>query len=84
MAQFVVRNLEDDVHARLRALADERGQSMEEFVREVLRTVALEKPLTDKPFGTRLTSRFATIGLQPDEAIPEFKGQSIEPPKFDR
>ncbi|HBE67803.1 MAG TPA: hypothetical protein DDW52_06610, partial [Planctomycetaceae bacterium] len=41
-AQFVVRNLEDDVHARLHELAREHGLSMEEFVREALRSIALD------------------------------------------
>jgi plasmid stability protein len=84
MAQFVVRNLEDDVHARLRVLASEQGQSMEEFVREVLRSIALEHGQRRSPLGTRVASRFARIGLKKTEDISEFNGQSIAPPEFDR
>ena len=37
MAQLLVRNLDDDVKARLRVLAAEHGRSMEEEVRVILR-----------------------------------------------
>ena len=37
MAQFIVRNLEDDVRDKLRELAQSHGQSMEETVRDILR-----------------------------------------------
>jgi plasmid stability protein len=36
MAQLVVRNLEEEVKRRLRALAIRRGRSMEEQVRDTL------------------------------------------------
>jgi plasmid stability protein len=83
MAQFVVRNLEEDVHARLRAIAREHGQSMEEFVREVLRGIALAKSPPRVPLGTGIAARFAEIGLTNDEAIGELKGQVAEPPRFE-
>ena len=37
MAQFIVRNLEDDIHQKLRDMAQSHDQSLEEFVRELLR-----------------------------------------------
>lgn len=37
MAQLVVRNLEDEVKARLRKRAQRHGRSTEEEVREILR-----------------------------------------------
>ena len=44
MAQVIVRNLEDDVRDKLRELARSRGQSMEETVREILRSAVTGKP----------------------------------------
>lgn len=35
MAQLIVRNLEEDVKARLRRQADRHGHSMEEEVRDI-------------------------------------------------
>jgi len=82
MAQFIVRNLEDDIHQKLRELASSHGQSMEEFVREVLRRVALERdPVTPNP-GTRIAERFAKIGL--DNPIEELRGQVVEPLDFEQ
>ncbi|GAB5407339.1 MAG: hypothetical protein Aurels2KO_55700 [Aureliella sp.] len=83
MAQFVVRNLEDDVHARLRELAREHGQSMEEFVREALRSIALDNGPAKPPMGSSFAARFADIGLTDQEALPELRGQTIQPPGFD-
>ncbi len=37
MAQFIVRNLEDDVKARLKRRAARHGRSMEEEARHILR-----------------------------------------------
>jgi plasmid stability protein len=37
MAQLLVRNLDEDVKARLRVLAAEHGRSMEDEVRAILR-----------------------------------------------
>ncbi|GAB5407551.1 MAG: hypothetical protein Aurels2KO_57820 [Aureliella sp.] len=83
MAQFVVRNLEDDVHARLRELAREHGQSMEEFVREALRSIALDNGPAKPPMGSSFAARFADIGLTDGETLPELRGQTVQPPAFD-
>jgi plasmid stability protein len=42
MAQFIVRNLEDDVKARLKRRAARHGHSMEEEVRQILRSAVQE------------------------------------------
>lgn len=83
MAHFVIRNLEDDVHKRISALATNQGQSTEEFVRNVLRGVALKGDEDDFRLGTRLAKLFAGIGLRDGEEIPEMKGESIRVPDFD-
>jgi plasmid stability protein len=80
MAQIIVRNLEDDVRDKLRELADGYGQSMEEFVREVLRNCAMGKTKPVAKLGSRISSRFVGKGLQ--EPIRELRGQQLEPPGF--
>ena len=78
MAQLIVRNLEDDVRDRLRALAAEHGRSMEEEVREILREAALRASIDDKvPLGTRLVERFRTHRLEGE--IEELRGQPAKP-----
>ncbi|PKP86909.1 MAG: toxin-antitoxin system, partial [Alphaproteobacteria bacterium HGW-Alphaproteobacteria-15] len=44
MAQFVVRNLDDDVKAALKRRARAHGWSMEEEVRRILRSAVNEPP----------------------------------------
>lgn len=78
MAQLIVRNLEDDVRDRLRALAAEHGRSMEEEVREILREAALRASIDDKvQLGTRLADRFRAHGLEGE--IEELRGQPAKP-----
>ena len=43
MAQFIVRNLEDDVKARLKRWAASHGRSMEAEVRNILRDAVKDK-----------------------------------------
>ncbi len=82
MAQFTVRNLEDDVRDRLRELARRNGRSMEEEVRAILRGAVMGRTAARLRLGSRLVERFAELGL--DEEIPELRGQLTEPPRLDR
>jgi len=78
MAQLIVRNLEDEIRDKIRALADAHGRSMEEEIREILREAALRAPLEAGPgLGTRLARRFRGRGL--DTEIEELRGQSARP-----
>ncbi len=81
MAQFLVRNLEDDIHQKLRQMAQGHGQSLEEFVRETLRKVALERSGPTIKLGSKIARRFAKIGLH--EPIEELRGRPIAPPSFE-
>lgn len=81
MAQFTVRNIEDDVRNRLRDLARRHGWSMEEEVRQILRGAVMGIRDAKPRLGSRLARRFAANGL--DEDIREIRGQSIDPPSFD-
>lgn len=81
MAQLVVRNLDDDVKAKLQKRAQRHGRSTEEEVREILRTAVRLEDAPALPLGSRLASRFARIGF--DEDIPEWRGQPARPADFD-
>ncbi len=81
MAQFLVRNLEDDIHQKLRDMAHNQGQSLEEFVRQMLRRAALEHAATPNKLGSKIAKRFAKIGL--NEPIEEFRGRPVTPPSFE-
>ena len=72
MAQFVVRNLEEGVKARLKRRAERRGRSMEEEVRQILRNAAKEASRPAGLLGSRIAARFRKVGLSAD--LPELRG----------
>ena len=80
MAQLIVRNLEDDIRDKLRAMAAEHGRSMEEEVREILRSAVLCATGAKSDLGSRLAARFRGCGLT--EPIAELRGQSAAPAGF--
>jgi plasmid stability protein len=74
MAQLVVRNLEDEVKARLRERAARHGRSMEEEVREILRDAANVEPAKSGGLGSQIVARFSGQGLGFDlPPRPEWK-----------
>ncbi|ESQ10260.1 MAG: toxin-antitoxin system [Thiohalocapsa sp. PB-PSB1] len=81
MAQLTVRNLEDDVKARLTQRARQHGRSTEDEVREILRAAALAdlpaKPQGVQGLGSRIAARFAGLGLEDD--ITEWQGEPVRP-----
>ena len=81
MAQLVVRNLEDDVKARLQLRARRHGRSTEEEVREILRNAVKDESAERKPLGTRLRARFAGIGMK--EELPELRDEVARPATFE-
>ena len=81
MAQFTVRNIEDEVKVRLKRRAALHGTSMETEVREILRNaVKDEVPLAGPGLGSRIAARFAGGGLS--EPLPELRGQTARPADF--
>lgn len=78
MAQFTVRNIEDDVKERLHQRALRHGTSLEAEVRAILRVTVM---VDDRPaglgFGSRIAARFAKVGLQ--QPLPELRGQVPKP-----
>ena len=55
MAQLTIRDLEDDVHDRLRVRAAQHGRSMEEEAREILRRAVQPLPVSELPPRRDLT-----------------------------
>jgi antitoxin FitA len=81
MAQFVVRNIENAVKSRLQRRAKRNGRSMEEEIRDILRSAVNEEDPVGG-LGTEISGLFAKVGLQSD--IPELGGHDIKPPSFEQ
>lgn len=81
MAQVIVRNLEDDVKERLQQRARRHGRSMEEEIREILRSAAQEKIAPRLRLGSQIASRFAGLGLT--ENLPELHGEPPRPAELE-
>lgn len=81
MAQFTVRNLEEDIKKRLKRRAARHGFSMEEEVRQILRNAVKDQDAPPGPLGSRIAARFAKLGLKQD--LPELRGQMPRVPDFD-
>jgi plasmid stability protein len=77
MAQVVVRQLEEEVKARLKRRAERHGRSMEEEVREILRNAAREEGRSIAKLGSRIAGRFRRTGIEAD--LPELRGQAPRP-----
>ena len=82
MATMTIRNLDDDLMARLRLRAARHGQSMEEEVRSILRA-ALASPVEDNSGASLYTAIRARVksfgGI--DMELPPREPQR-EPPDF--
>jgi len=82
VAQILIRQLEDDVKARLQLRARRHGHSTEEEVRDILRNAVRDEDHPPTRLGSRIAARFATIGL--DRDIPELRGQPVSPARFEQ
>jgi plasmid stability protein len=82
MAQIVVRQLDDDVKAKLQVRARKHGRSTEEEVREILRNAVRDERSAPPGLGTRISARFVKVGL--DEPIAEARGHPGRPAELDR
>lgn len=80
MAQFIVRNIESGVKARLQRRAKRNGRSMEEEVREILRNAVRQESAPAGGLGSEIAALFKRIGLKED--IPELRGHAVEPAEF--
>lgn len=80
MAQFIVRNLEEEVKAVLKRRAARHGCSMEEAARRILRNAVKDESLPAPRLGSRIAARFSKVGLAED--LPEHHGQIVTPADF--
>lgn len=82
MASLTIRNLDEAVRQGLRRRAAERGVSMEEEARAVLRAAAIA-PSGPRDLGAALQARFAALGgvILHDVIPPREPGRTI--PTFD-
>lgn len=80
MAQLIVRDLENDVKARLRRRAQHHGRSMEDEVRHILRQAVATEDRAVRKLGSRIAERFRSIGLTTD--LPELRGSTVRPADF--
>jgi len=80
MAQFIVRDLEEEVKVRLKRLAERHGRSMEEEIRHILRNATKDSGRPVTKLGSRIATRFSGAGLTTD--LPELHGQPSRPAEF--
>lgn len=81
MAQLLVRNLDEDLKAKLQSRARRHGRSMEEELREILRNAVRHEGGEHVRLGSRLARRFAAAGLS--EEVPELREQPARPADLD-
>ena len=81
MAQLLVRNLEDQLKARLQKRAKRHGRSMEEEARDILRDALKQEDAPGSGLGTEIAALFRGTGLEKE--IPEIRGHSVTPVNFE-
>ena len=80
MASITIRNLDDDVKARLRVRAAEHHRSMEEEVRIILRDAVSDGRTGPRNLAEFIRECFAPVGGVELELPP--RGPMREPPDF--
>jgi plasmid stability protein len=81
MAQLLVRNLENQLKARLQRRAKRHGLSMEEEARDILRNALREEGVPVTGLGTEIAALFRATGLEQD--IAELRGHVVTPATFE-
>lgn len=81
VAQILIRQLEDDVKAKLRERARRHGRSTEDEVREILRNAVRGEERPPDRLGSWIVARVGDVGLEED--IPELRGHPVRPLRFD-
>ena len=87
MATMTIRNLDDDLKARLRVRAAQHGKSMEEEARTILRDALKSEPMSGKELVQRIREMVEPYGgieleLPPREPMrepPDFSGPEFDP-----
>lgn len=82
MGQLLVRNIEDEVKAKLQRRARRHRRSMEEELRDILRNAAHEEEETPAGgLGSEIAGLFRNVGW--DIEIPELRGYHVKPLSFE-
>jgi len=81
VGQLVVRNIENAVKTRLQRRAKRHGCSMEEEVRDILRSAVRAEETPSGGLGTDISNLFVGTGLSSD--VTELRGHTITPAKFE-
>ena len=87
MATMTIRNLDEELKARLRVRAAQHGKSMEEEARSILRDALKSEPLSGKELVQRIREMVEPYGgieleLPPREPMrepPDFSGPEFDP-----
>ena len=79
MAQIIVRNVEDEVKAKLRKRARQHGRSMEEEVRVILRDALKNEDPLRRKLGDASTLRQSWIEARRNKRTARY---SIASPRF--
>src|SRR3954467_5144378 len=72
MPNVLVRDLPEEVHARLQARAAERGQSLQQYLAGEMRRLA-ERPAIDEVLARIASRRGGTVGL--DQAVTDLAAE---------
>jgi antitoxin FitA len=72
MPNVLVRDVPDDVHSRLQHRADERGQSLQQYLAGELRRLA-ERPTMDEVLARIARHRGGQVGLE--QAVIDLAGE---------
>lgn len=80
MAQILIRQLDDDVKAKLQRRARKHGRSTEQEVREILSNAVRDEQRAPTHLGSRIAARFSGIGLS--DEIAELRGQPARAARF--
>jgi len=62
MATMTIRNIDEDLKARLRIQAARHGRSMEDEVRDILRTALSTQPKSGASLYKAIRARFEPLG----------------------
>ncbi len=81
MASITVRNLDEWVKQRLRVRAAANGNSMEQEVRDILRTAVEDERQPTRDLASAIRARFAPLGGVELDIPP--RDAMREPPHFD-
>lgn len=82
MASITIRNLDENLKARLRVRAAHHGRSMEDEARDILRTALASERRTSRNLVQSIRRRFNAIGGIELDILP--RDPVREPPDFER